>query len=193
MKINKPSSKQPIPKNAKKVFGGIIFDVYQWQQKLFNGKFTTFEKLRRPDTVIIIAITDDKKIILVDEQQPGKAFFVGNPGGRVDEGEDVIKAAERELLEETGYKAKEIKLWFATNPHMKIDWTIYFLIAKDCKKVADMHLDGGEKIKLKFVTFDKFIDFGADGKLEGREMQIEFLQAKLDEKKMIKLKKLFLG
>lgn len=192
MKITKPKSKQPIPKTAKKVFSGVIFNVYEWKQKLYNGRYTTFEKLKRTDTVIVVAITEDKKIILVDEKQPGKATFLGNPGGRVDEGESVTHATERELLEETGYKAKKIIPWFAFQPHMKIEWAIYFLIAKGCKKISNMNLDGGEKIKLKFVTFDEFADLVANGEIEGREMQIEFLQAKLDPTKMDRLRRLFL-
>ena len=54
MTIEKPQSKQPIPINAKKVFQGIIFDVYQWEQKLFDGTVATFEKLKRPDIDIVL-------------------------------------------------------------------------------------------------------------------------------------------
>ncbi len=36
-----------IPPNAKRVFKGIIFDVYQWQQKMFDGSKETFEMLKR--------------------------------------------------------------------------------------------------------------------------------------------------
>ncbi len=30
MKIERPQPKQPIPEHAKRVFRGVIFDVYQW-------------------------------------------------------------------------------------------------------------------------------------------------------------------
>lgn len=49
-----------IPINARRVFKGIIFDVYQWEQKMFDGNFKTFEMLKRPNTVEIIAIRDNK-------------------------------------------------------------------------------------------------------------------------------------
>ncbi len=45
-----------IPSHAVKVFSGVIFDVYQWEQELFNGNVSTFEALRRPSTVIIIPV-----------------------------------------------------------------------------------------------------------------------------------------
>ncbi|KKP89624.1 MAG: NUDIX hydrolase [Candidatus Moranbacteria bacterium GW2011_GWC2_37_73] len=37
MKIEKPKSTQLIPEHAKKVFSGTFFDVYQWEQEMFDG------------------------------------------------------------------------------------------------------------------------------------------------------------
>ncbi|MFH1534525.1 MAG: NUDIX domain-containing protein [Patescibacteria group bacterium] len=120
MNIIRPESKQPIPKNAKKVFSGILFDVYQWNQKLFDGKETTFEKLVRPDTVVIFPILEDGRILLTKQEQPGKVPFIGATGGRVDKGEDILEAAKRELLEESGYEAAEFVLWDAQHPTSKL-------------------------------------------------------------------------
>lgn len=146
-----------IPPQAKLVFKGQIFDVYQWDQEMFDGSKAIFEKLKRPDTVQIIAVTEDKKIIVQEEEQPGSDHFFGLPGGRVDADEDLETAAKRELLEETGYEAKEIKLIREKRPHGKIDWVIYHFVATGCKKVAEPHLDSGEKIKTMLVTFEEFV------------------------------------
>ena len=51
-----------IPKNAKKKYKGVIFEIFQWQQKMFDGSFSTYEWLNRPDTVEVIGITKNKKI-----------------------------------------------------------------------------------------------------------------------------------
>jgi ADP-ribose pyrophosphatase len=130
MNIERHKSKQPIPEGAQRVFKGVIFDVYQWEQELFNGTKTTFEKLRRPDTVVVFPVLDDGRIVLTEQRQPGKEQFIGATGGRVDEGEDILAAAKRELLEESGYEAKEYVLWFSTQPSSKIDWTVYVLSEK---------------------------------------------------------------
>src|SRR3990167_320504 len=151
MKIKRPKSKQPIPDNAKKVFEGVLFDVYQWEQELFDGTKTTFEKLKRPDTVVVFPVLDNGKIILTKQKQPGKESFIGATGGRVDKGEDVLEAAKRELLEESGYTASKFILWDARHPTSKIDWVVYTFIAKGLKKVANINLDAGEKISLKPV------------------------------------------
>src|SRR3990167_5343878 len=143
MEIIRPKSKQPIPDSAKKVFSGVIFDVYQWEQEQFDGTKATFEKLKRPDTVVVFPVLPDGRIILTEQEQPGKEPFIGATGGRGDEGEDILTAAKRELLEESGYEAEKYILWHAEQPVSKIDWAVYVFIAKGLKKVADLDLDGG--------------------------------------------------
>ena len=191
MEINRPKSKQPIPDHAKKVFDGVIFDVYQWEQELFDGTKTIFEKLKRSDTVVVFPVLDDGKIILTEQQQPGKQSFIGATGGRVDEGEDILEAAKRELLEESGYEASEFILWDAQHPTSKIDWVIYTFIAKGLKKVSDINLDAGEKITLKPVNFDEFIELGTNEKFAEKEIIFKLLEAKLYPEKKEELRKLF--
>jgi ADP-ribose pyrophosphatase len=193
MKIERPKSKQPIPENAKKVFKGVLFDVYQWEQEMFDGTKTTFEKIKRPDTVVVFPVLDDGRILLTEQEQPGKEPFIGATGGRVDEGEDIIVAAKRELLEESGYEAKEFILWDSQHPTSKIDWVVYTFVAKGLKKVSEMNLDAGEKIKLMPVTLDKLIDIATNGheRFYEKEVQIKFFEAKLDSKKMEELRGLF--
>lgn len=192
MKIEKPKSKQPFPENAKLVFKGAIFDVYQWEQELYNGNKAIFEKLKRPDTVLIIPVTEDGKIIMSYQEQPGKAPFTGTIGGRVDEGEDALEAAKRELLEESGYEAREWVVLDAFQPVSKIEWAIYVFIAKGCKKVAEQSLDGGEKIELRLVDFDEFVEIVLDEKFGDMEMRVRFLEAKLELNKMTELRKIIM-
>ena len=191
MEINRPKSKQPIPDNAKKVFGGVLFDVYQWEQELFDGTKTLFEKLKRPDTVVVFPVLDDGKIILTEQEQPGKEPFIGATGGRVDNGEDILEAAKRELLEESGYEASEFILWDAQHPTSKIDWAVYTFIAKGLKKVADMDLDAGEKITLKLVNLDEFIEIAINKNFVEKEIIPKLYEAKLHPEKKEELKKLF--
>jgi 8-oxo-dGTP pyrophosphatase MutT (NUDIX family) len=190
MKIERPKSKQPLPENAKLVFKGVMFDTYQWEVDGYDGSKKVFEKLKRPDTAMIIPVTEDGKIIVALQEQPHKPPFIGTVGGRVDEGEDILEAAKRELLEETGYEAKEWTLFDAVQPVSKIEWAVYTFIAKGCKKIAEQNLDGAEKIELKFVSFDEFVDLAVNDDKFGDEFKIKILEAKLQPKKMKELKKL---
>ncbi len=195
MNIDRPASSQPLPDDAALVFKGELFDVYQWQQLMFDGTTVTFEKLKRPDTVVVFAVLDDGRIVLTKQEQPGKKPFIGAAGGRVDEGEDILTAAKRELLEETGYEADDWTLWHAEQPISKIEWAVYVFIAKKVHKVADMHLDAGEKIELMPVTFDELVELGTSSNLSAgfyeKEITDFLYQAKLDPAKYAALKNLF--
>ncbi len=190
MTIERPASAQPIPPHAKRVFQGIIFDVYQWEQEMFDGTTETFEKLKRADTVVIYPVLDDGRILLTEQEQPGKRPFIGAAGGRVDEGEDVLDAAKRELLEETGYEAKDFILWKVTQPTSKIEWTIYSFIAKGLTRVADQSLDPGEKIALTPVTFDDFLHIAQDEHFAEKDIVIEAVRATYDAEERKKLQSL---
>ncbi|MEK7496313.1 MAG: NUDIX hydrolase [Patescibacteria group bacterium] len=191
MEIIRPPSKQPIPPHAKKVFSGVMFDVYQWEQEMFDGTKATFEKLKRPDTVVVFPVLPDGGILLTEQEQPGKGSFVGTTGGRVDKGESVITAAKRELLEESGYESEEFILWDARHVTSKIDWVIYTFIAKGLNKVAEMKLDAGEKIILKPVSFDEFMEIAISKNFEEKEIVSKIYEAKLYPEKKEELRKLF--
>ena len=193
MNIERPKSKQPLPENAKLVFKGIVFDTYQWEIDGYDGSKKIFEKLKRPDTAMIVPVTEDGKIIIGIQEQPNKPLFTGLIGGRFDEGEEPLEVAERELLEETGYKAKEWLLLDAVQPVSKIDWAVYTFIARDCKKVAEQNLDGAEKIELKFVDFDEFVNIVLQPEFGDLELRIKMLEAKADPNKMAEIKKLITG
>jgi ADP-ribose pyrophosphatase len=193
MNIQRPKSKQPIPSHAKKVFKGVIFDTYQWEQEMFDGTKATFEKLKRPDTVVVFPVLPDGKIIMTEQEQPGKVPFIGATGGRVDDEEDILDAAKRELLEESGYEAEEFILWDSQQPTSKIDWAVFTFIAKKIKKVAEMNPDSGEKIKLKPMTLDELINMATNENtyFAEQEVAVKLLKAKYNPQKKKELEELF--
>lgn len=195
MVITKPKSTQPIPDHAKKVFSGTFFDVYQWEQEMFDGSKKIFEKVKRADTTDVIAFTQDNKIIVLDQFQPGKDHFYSLPGGRIEEGEDHSESAKRELMEETGYDCEEIKLWHSFQPTSKVEWALYFFVARNCKKVTEQNLDGGEKIKVMLVSVDKFLDMIFSQKIKVSEIILKLLEDNLlvidKEKTFKKIKEYF--
>jgi 8-oxo-dGTP pyrophosphatase MutT (NUDIX family) len=169
-----------------------MFEVYQWEQTLFDGTTGIFEKIKRVDTVTVIPITSDGEIIVAEQEQPGTEVFIGSLGGRIDANETPLEAAKRELLEETGYIADEYNLWFANQPTGKIDWAIYTFIAKGCRKVKEPSLDAGEKITLQFVNFEEFLKITAREKYRDKEISLKIYQLLNKPKEFAEMNELFL-
>lgn len=181
-----------IPPKAVRAFKGQIFDIYQWEQEMYDGTTHTFERIKRPNTVIVIPVTEDGKIIICDQEQPDREPFLSMISGRIEEGEDPLVAGKRELLEETGYASTSWVLYDQIQPFTKMEWEIFTYVAKSSKKVAEQNLDGGEKIDLKFVNFDEFIELLASRQLPDIHLTVKTLEAKLDPNKMREFKKLLL-
>jgi 8-oxo-dGTP pyrophosphatase MutT (NUDIX family) len=191
--INRPKPIRSIPTNAKEVYKGKIFTLYQWQQEMFDGSTSTFEMLKRPDTVMIIPVTEDNRIILTRQEQPGH-HFTGLAGGRLDKNETIIEAAQRELLEETGLQASSFELLNAFQPAgEKIDWFVFTLIARNCNKVQDQNLDSGEKVEIIEVDFEEFIEICLQEDFRDNELQMLILKHYYGFKDFSRLKKRILN
>ena len=149
--------KSKIPPNAKCVFKGVIFDVYQWEQEMFDGTYKTFEMTRLQPSVQIIALTEDKKIVLLNERQPNRENpYISFPGGGIDFGETPKDAASRELLEECGMKFDKLIFWREVGLISRIETSTHYFIAKGCKVVQKPCLGSGEIIEPFFVDFAEF-------------------------------------
>lgn len=154
MKKNLPSSAILIPDNATKVFKGAIFDVYQWPQEMFDGSTKTFEMLKRPDTVQCIAVKESK-LVLIEDQQPGRPLQIHLPGGRADDSDaSWLDAATRELREETGMSFRSWRQLTADQPAAKIEWFTPIFLATDFEKQEEQELDkDGERINVRLEDF----------------------------------------
>ncbi len=164
MKKIVPVSAILVPDSATRVFSGQIFDVYQWPQEMFDGSIKTFEMLRRPDTVQSIAVKDNK-LVLIEDQQPGRPLQIHIPGDRADESDaSWLHAAKRELREETGMIFKSWRHLTADQPAAKIEWFTPIFLATDFEVQEDQELDkDGERIKVRLEDFKTVRDLTLSG------------------------------
>lgn len=146
-----------VPENAVVAFKGEIFTVHQWPQEMFDGSVATFESISRAGTVTVLATAGDD-VFYAQESQPGTAEMLSLFGGRMEEGEEPLAAARRELLEESGLASEDWSLLFQTPTYSgKIAWPRYMFLARNCRRVAVPHLDAGEKIKVCSAPLERFL------------------------------------
>lgn len=191
MEDNKPQAKQPIPANARLVFKGVLYDVFQWDQRLFDGSTTIFEKVRRVDSAAILPITKARKIIIAKEEQPGSDSFIGALGGRLEPNESALACAKRELLEEAGMVAKRYKLWFSLQPSGLIEWVSSIYIGQEAEITQPTRPDAGEKIELLEVGFEEFLKIAIQPNFRDTQIKLKVYEALLDTEKLKTLKTIF--
>ncbi|MBA2655282.1 MAG: ADP compounds hydrolase NudE [Gammaproteobacteria bacterium] len=89
-----------------------IFQVEGVHLRFSNGEERHFERLkgRAHEAVMIIPVLDSETILLIREYGVGlEDYYLGLPKGIVNRDEDILTAANRELMEETGYGARSLQ------------------------------------------------------------------------------------
>ena len=181
--------KNPLPPHAKKVFQGHRFSIWQWEQQLFDGSTALFEKIGRPDSTDVIAVTPEKKILVDYEDQPNNHGFITLPGGGVDGDETPLENAQRELAEETGYTSDTWEHFWQVSPHASVECVTHYFIAKNCIKTTDVHLDPGERIRTAAVSFDEFVEIVCSSTFRDQLFATFMLRCRLDPQKMAEFRR----
>ena len=84
---------------------------FQVVERIDGATGEAFYGLQCSDYVHVVALTTNKEIVLVQQERPViQQLTLELPGGHVDEGKTHVDAAQTELFEETGYRARSIHL-----------------------------------------------------------------------------------
>jgi ADP-ribose pyrophosphatase len=127
-------------------------------------------------SAVVMPVDEKGRVLLVRQYRlPAKAFMWEIPAGRVDEGENVLQAAKRELKEETGFKAKKwTKLAsFYVSPGFLAEKMTIFL-AEDLKEGEQEPMED-ERIQLKWLKSRELDDMVESGKIMDAKTIVGFL------------------
>jgi ADP-ribose pyrophosphatase len=96
--------------DEKHIYKGNVIDISTQTVILPNGKKATRDIVKHPGAAVIIPISTNREIYLVEQyRKPIDRITLEIPAGKLDEGEEPIICAKRELKEETGLESKNIK------------------------------------------------------------------------------------
>lgn len=138
--------------------------------RLPNGQINDYFLKKEKPTANAVAITKDKKVILTKQFRPGvREILLELPGGYIDQEESPLAAAERELLEETGYKGKA-QFVNGVIDDAYSNAVRYCVVVTDCEKVADPINEDDEFIDLVFLTIEEFRAHLRSGKMGDVEL-----------------------
>ena len=110
--------------------------------------------LEYPDWVNVIAITKDGQFVMERQyRHAARKISLELPCGVMEEGETPLEAAQRELLEETGFGGGQWKKLMELSPNPSaMSNTTHCFLAIGVEKIAEQHLDETEKVSVLFMT-----------------------------------------
>ena len=123
--------------------------------ELPNGRIIPeYYVLEYPDWVNVIAITKDGQFVMERQyRHAARKISLELPCGVMEEGETPLEAAQRELLEETGFGGGQWKKLMELSPNPSaMSSTTHCFLAIGVEKIAEQHLDETEELSVLFMT-----------------------------------------
>lgn len=137
------------------IFQGRIIALEVFHVELPDGQTATREIVRHPGAVCVLALLDDKMLVVEQYRKPLGRSQVEIPAGKLEVGEDPLEAAKRELEEETGYRCDELHhiCSYYTSPGFA-DELIHFYVAEHLVK-GQVNLDSDEFLACEAITLEQ--------------------------------------
>jgi len=134
--------------------------------RLPDGKEAFREYVIHPGAVMVVAELPDGRLVLERQfRYPVKAVMVEFPAGKLDPGEDSLVCAQRELLEETGYTARQ---WARAGVlHPVISYSTEFIDIWFARELTagERQLDAGEFLDVFSASADELLQWCRDGRI----------------------------
>ena len=134
--------------------------------RLPDGKEAFREYVIHPGAVIVVAELPDGRLVLERQfRYPVQSVMVEFPAGKLDPGEDSLVCAQRELLEETGYTARQ---WARAGVlHPVISYSTEFIDIWFARELTagERKLDAGEFLDVFSASADELLQWCRDGRI----------------------------
>ncbi|MEK3991070.1 MULTISPECIES: NUDIX domain-containing protein [Robertmurraya] len=153
---------------SEKIFSGKIISLQVDDVELPNGKYSKRELIKHPGAVAVIAITNDGKIVMVEQYRKAlERDVVEIPAGKLEKGEEPSLCAKRELEEETGYVCESLDwlISFYTSPGFA-DELVHLYVARGLEKKEDAAPpDEDEFVTLVELTLEEALEYIEERKI----------------------------
>ena len=161
------------------VYEGPVFRVRKHIVSTVDGGESVRDVVEHSGGAIMVAVSPDGKVLM--EKQYRKSLeceMLELPAGKADPGEDPETTASRELAEETGYTAGDVRHLVSFSPTCGYsNEYLHIYICKDLT-TGEKHLDRDECIDLKWFEADELVDLIMKGEIKDSKTIIGILFAR---------------
>jgi ADP-ribose pyrophosphatase len=135
------------------IYQGRVFGVRRDEVLEPTGVRATREVVTHPGSVVILPVLSDRRVILIRQYRHATRQFMWElVAGRIDAGEKPRQAAARELIEETGYRAKRFRVFLDVFPTPGfVEERMYILLAEGLS-LGEAEPEEDERITMKAFT-----------------------------------------
>jgi ADP-ribose pyrophosphatase len=161
----------------KEIYKGRSFSFYSDTVSLPNGKKAKKDYVKYPHAAAVIPFLDEKHIILVEQfRYPIGRTLLEIPAGKLDDPEESkLEAAHRELLEETGYRAKSFNHLITYYPCPGYSTEVLHIFKAENLKKEEQFLDEDEFINVKTFTYSEILKMIKNGEIQDSKTIIAML------------------
>lgn len=165
---------------TKRIYEGKIINLRVDTVLLPNGREALREIVEHVGAVCVVPVLPDGTTYMVRQYRyPFAEAVLEIPAGKLDEGEQVIDAANRELEEEIGMKASELVYMGEFRPSVAYDEeVIHMYLARGLVK-TQQHLDDDEFLNIETYPLDEVVSMVMDNKLTDGKTIAAVLKAKM--------------
>lgn len=151
---------------SKTVYKGHFIELRRDRVQLPDGREAAREYVVHPGAVMIVAMLPDGKLVMERQYRyPVGQTMIEFPAGKLDAGEGGLACAQRELWEETGYKARRWAKAGIMHPVIGYATEIIEIWFADELTLGERHLDDGEFLDVFSASLPELEDWMRDGQL----------------------------
>ncbi|MBQ9015818.1 MAG: NUDIX hydrolase [Firmicutes bacterium] len=165
--------------NSRKIYEGAILNVRVDTVTARKGHAHR-EIIEHNGAVAAVALTADDRIVMVKQYRYAAGRVVLEiPAGKIDRGEtDPQAAMQRELKEETGYTAEDIRYLGCINPSVAYSEEVIHLYLMTGLSPGDQKLDEDEALEVELMPFDEVCRMTEQGELSDAKTVAAVLMAR---------------
>ncbi|MDO5111399.1 MAG: NUDIX hydrolase [Clostridia bacterium] len=163
---------------SQEIYNGRVVHLFRDTVALPNGKEGVREVIRHPGAVCVIPVTEAGDVVMVRQfRYPFSTTLLEIPAGKMEQGEDPLDCAMRELSEETGAQASKWTELGVVYPSVAyLDEKIYIYLAHGLT-FGKTHTDEDEFLHVEKYPLGTVLDMVMEGDIPDGKTQIAILKA----------------